>query len=145
MEILTTRPKKPLKDWKIVGKVAKVFNKEAKGYVIYLHEGASIILPTNERYGLALVQSNIVFQMFLHPGKKHSIEIAVTDLEGVKRRLKFCPCKEIVKNPLHARIPNQSFKTGVWTNLSICSNSFFLECFPGRTFRSIDLIYISGE
>ena len=54
-EPLFRTPKKPLKDWKINGKVAKVFNKEAKGYVIYLGDNASIILPTNERYGLALV------------------------------------------------------------------------------------------
>ena len=40
VEILTTRPKFPLADWKITGKAVKVFSKEVKGYVIYLHEGA---------------------------------------------------------------------------------------------------------
>jgi len=74
------------------------------------------------------------------------IEIAVTDVEKVKRRLIFHSGsgKGIVTNPLHARIPIAKFKTDIWLNLSIDVFAFSHYCFKGANIKSVDLINLTS-
>lgn len=63
-----------------------------------------------------------------------------------KRRLIFhSGAKEIVTNPLHARIPINQFKRNVWVNLSIDVVAFAHSCFKGTNIRSIDLIIVTAS
>ena len=101
--------------------------------------------PDDNKIGLALVQQFLVFQIFLTPGQNLHIEIAVTDSQNVKRRIIFHDgAKEIVSNPLHARIPVNQFARNMWINLSIDVFAFSSFCFKGVTMRSIDQIKLAG-
>ena len=53
--------------------------------------------------------------------------------------------KEIVANPLHARIPITNFKRNVWANISIDINAFAHHCFKGMNIRSIDFIMVTAS
>ena len=53
--------------------------------------------------------------------------------------------KEIVANPLHARIPITCFKRNAWVNLSIDIFAFAHYCFKGVNIRSIDLIMVTAN
>ena len=67
------------------------------------------------------------------------IEIALTDAQNIKRRIIFHDgAKDIVTNPLHARIPITSFGRNKWLNLSIDLFAFNSVCFKGITMRSVD-------
>ena len=62
-------------------------------------------------------------------------------MKETKRRLIFhSGAKDIVVNPLHARIPLNSFIRNHWMNISIDVAAFAGECFKGKVFRSIDFI-----
>lgn len=103
-------------------------------------------IPANDKQQLGIVQSFIVFQIFVFMPKSLSIEIAISDTSKTKRRLMFSAAsKEIVINPLHSRIPLLNVPIGVWINLSIDVLSFVAECFKSQTFRSIDFISVSAS
>jgi hypothetical protein len=53
--------------------------------------------------------------------------------------------KEVIINPLHCRVPLPSLPMNKWINLSIDVLSFVSECFKSQTFRSIDLISLTGS
>jgi hypothetical protein len=62
-----------------------------------------------------------------------------------RRRIMFTNgAKEIVMNPLHARIPIHTFKRGNWVNLCIDVVGFSNFCFKGSTFRSIELVKLQA-
>lgn len=76
------------------------------------------------------------------------MEIVITDVEKVKRRLIFhsgMNKTSIVLNPLHARIPINEFKKDVWLNLSIDVFAFAHYCFKGINVKSIDLINMTSS
>jgi hypothetical protein len=103
-------------------------------------------IPANDKQQLGIVQSFIVFQIFVFMPKSLSIEIAISDTSKTKRRLMFSAAsKDIVINPLHSRIPLLNVPVGVWVNLSIDVLSFVAECFKSQTFRSIDFISLSAS
>lgn len=69
----------------------------------------------------------------------------MTDSQGLKRRIIFHDgAKEIVTNPLHARVPVTPFFRNVWLNLSIDVFAFNSFCFKGVTMRSLDQIILGG-
>jgi hypothetical protein len=103
-------------------------------------------IPENEKQSLGIVQSYIVFQIYVFSPKSFSIEIAISDTSRTKRRLMFSTnSKDVVINPLHCRIPILHFPIGEWVNLSIDVLSFVSDCFKSQTFRSIDNILISAN
>jgi len=53
--------------------------------------------------------------------------------------------KEIVINPLHARIPSNCFRQNTWVNLMIDVWAFAEHCFKGVNIRSLDFIKIGGQ
>jgi hypothetical protein len=89
-----------------------------------------------------------VFQIFIPSGKPLHIEIAVTDQDKTRRRLIFHSGSAkagIVLNPLHARIPINSFGRDQWLNLSIDVYAFVHFCFRGVDIKSIDLIQLTSH
>lgn len=90
-----------------------------------------------------MLQPFLVFQIFIPDGKPLHIEIAFSDDQKIKRRLIFhsgTSSKGIAINPLHARIPIQSFVRKQWANISIDVFAFAHYCFKGVNVKAIELI-----
>ena len=148
LEVFSPAAKNPLDKWKTSGVVSKQYDKAVKGYIVSLESAsAKMQLPRDEKKTpLGIVQPFLVFQIFLPPGKTFQIELAVSDSAKQRRRLMFTPGpKDLVLNPLHARIPNAFVQNNTWLNLCIDVPSIFHECFKGSVFRSIDLIALSAS
>lgn len=64
----------------------KEYDKLIKGYVNILNVGgiSKMQIPTTEKQYLGIVQSYIVFQLYLFSPKSFSIEIAISDTSKVK-------------------------------------------------------------
>ena len=128
--------------------MSKEYENQLKSYIHTLNAGglSKMQIPPNDKISLGLMQSNLVFQMFLLSPKSFTIEIAITDTQGVKRRLLFSSCsKELVINAYHCRIPLINFPQNVWVNMSIDVLSFVSECFKAQSFRAIDYICLSAS
>lgn len=81
--------------------------------------------------------------MYLPSDSKNlfKIELVVTDVNKVKRRLIFhTGGSDIVLNQFHARIPTTCFKRDCWMNMSLDVFAFAHYCFKGIQVKSIDLI-----
>jgi hypothetical protein len=134
--------------WKYGGKIAKEYDKDVKGYINILNTAgvSKMQIPTSDKQSLGIVQSYIVFQIYLFSPKGFNIEITISDTSKTKRRLIFSTSgRDIVINPLHCRIPILNIPIGAWINLSIDVLSFVSECFKNQTFRSIDFISITAS
>ena len=131
-----------------MGKMSKEYDNQLKGYIHILNAGglSKMQIPPNDKISLGLMQGTLVFQMFLASPKSFTIEVAITDTQGVKRRLLFSSCsKELVINQYHCRIPLINFPLNIWVNLSIDILSFVSECFKAQSFRAIDYICLSAN
>ena len=124
--------------------------------VFILGEQTKIQLPADEKtQHLGLVQQFICFQILIQ-SSNILFEIALTDSAKVsyfqslkflqtKRRLIFHHgAKELVANPLHARVPVTQFRRNQWLNLTIDVFAFAESCFKGVNVRSIDFIKVAG-
>jgi len=79
-------------------------------------------------------------------GKNFHFEVGITDSQKTKRRLIFhSGAKEMVINPLHARIPISEFSRNTWLNLSIDVFSFAQYCFKGALIRSLDFLCVTAS
>ncbi len=148
VEVFATSGKNPLQNWKVTGtNLQKVFDKAIKGNIYILEGQSKMQLPKDEKKDiLGLIQPFLVFQLFIPAGKNIHIEVGITDNKKTKRRLIFhSGAKEIVANPLHARVPIHAFKRNSWMNLSIDISAFAHACFKGIIIRSIDAIVVTAS
>eukprot|EP00357_Protocruzia_adherens_P010546 CAMPEP_0114973092 /NCGR_PEP_ID=MMETSP0216-20121206/764_1 /TAXON_ID=223996 /ORGANISM="Protocruzia adherens, Strain Boccale" /LENGTH=867 /DNA_ID=CAMNT_0002333549 /DNA_START=217 /DNA_END=2820 /DNA_ORIENTATION=- len=147
VEILTSQSKEAFSSWKVSKTIPRVFEKTVKGYIFNMDAGAvKAQLPKEDKKDLALVQSFLVFQIFVPTGKQLSIELAITDSSKTRRRLMFSTgTKDVVINPLHSRIPINNLKRGIWLNFCIDIISFVNGLFTGNNFRSLDHITLSNS
>ncbi|KAM9483374.1 protein CFAP20DC [Clarias gariepinus] len=150
VEVFSAQGKDPVAKWKISGQssVIKMFDKEIKGF-LYSLEGSSqthrMQLPKDGKTALGLIQTFLVLQVNIPPGKDFSTELLVTDQQHLKRRLYLSTIhKEFSATPLHARIPLICLQRNIWCNLCIDLGSFTAELFKGATFLSLDGIVISA-
>lgn len=128
--------------------MSKEYDNQLKGYIHILNAGglSKMQIPPSDKISLGLMQGTLVFQMFLASPKSFTIEVAITDTQGVKRRLLFSSCsKELVINQYHCRIPLINFPLNIWVNVSIDILSFVSECFKAQSFRAIDYICLSAN
>lgn len=140
--------KELVKQWKFIGKNAKIYDNELRSYIHILNVGAlsKMQIPTNEKTSLNLMHGYLTFQIFLNTTKSFTIEIAISDTNNGKKRILLSACsKEFVKNQLHCRIPIINIPTGIWINFSVDILSFVGECFKGQSFRAIDSICLSAD
>jgi hypothetical protein len=142
-EILDTHNKSDLKSCLFHGKVDYLYDSRCKSYILSLNNG-SLTIPKSVRETLELVRPFVLFEVFFYPGKLLTIEFTTTDSSSTKRRLMFTQTKELIRNVLHARIPNTMIRKNAWIHLSFDLNSLFSLCFPMHSFRSVDSIFISG-
>ena len=142
-EIMNTHNKSGIKGCLLQGKTEFVYDHHCKGYLLNLNTG-SITIPRSSKETLEVVRPYLVLQVFIFPGKLLTIELTTTDSESIKRRLIFTQGKQVIKNAMHARLPNSAFSRNVWVNLCIDMSSIFTLCFPSLSFRSLDMIFISG-
>lgn len=111
-EIFSSQNKKSLLSCLFHGKVDHSFDQTCKGYVISLN-AANLKTPRNSRDSLQVVHPFVVFQLFIQKNKPFTFELVTADSQGVKRRLIFTHGRQIIKNPLHARIPHTNIERGV--------------------------------
>ncbi len=136
------------KNWKFSGKILNEYDQIVKTYVTQLITGGAskMLTPKSDKESLGIVQSYIVFQIYIFSLKSFGIEISISDTSKTKRRIMFSTSsKEVIINPLHCRVPLPSLPMNKWINLSIDVLSFVSECFKSQTFRSIDLISLTGS
>ena len=143
IEILTTHNRKNLSAWKFHGPVMMGFDENTKGYVLDCN-GGTMQIPNKQTGSLKLIRPFLLFQVYLYPGKLLSIELAVTDSQGSKRRIMLTQCKNVVINMMHSRLPNAFIEKNSWMHLYVNVQSLFSLCFPASTFRSIDSISLSA-
>lgn len=120
-----------------------VYHPSAKSYVLALEtHAAKVILPAGEK-PLALITPFLNLQIFILPNKPFTLELTTTDIANTKRRLVFSAAvKANTVSLMHARILNDQFPRGIWTNLCIDVVGFMGRCFPSATFRSVDEVTI---
>lgn len=142
-ELLTTQNRKMLDSWQIQGRVSFVFDENCKGYLLDMNNG-SIACPKNNRESLKLIRPMIMMQVYFYPGKLFTLELIASDSEGTKRRIILTHGKNVVRNLMHARLPNHCIERNTWLHLYINIISLFSISFPTRTFRSLEGIYLSA-
>ncbi|XP_076607536.1 protein CFAP20DC isoform X1 [Chaetodon auriga] len=145
VEIFSGQGKDPVAKWKLSGgpsSIHKEYNKEVKGFV-YCLEGSSqtikMQIPENGKMSLGLLQRFLVLQVNIPQCKDFSVELVITDVEHLKRRLHLSTVhKELSSTLLHAKIPFVGLKRNIWSALCIDLVSFTSELFKG--FLTLDVI-----
>ncbi|XP_059186019.1 uncharacterized protein C3orf67 homolog isoform X2 [Centropristis striata] len=138
VEVFSGQGKDPVAKWKLCGgpsAIHKEYNKEVKGFV-YCLEGSSqtvkMQMPENGKMSLGLLQRFLVLQVNIPQCKDFSVELAITDLEHLKRRLHLSTVhKELSATHLHAKIPFVGLKRNIWSTLCIDLVSFTGELLKG--------------
>ena len=150
IELFNIQDKKLFSKWGFTGKHSKVYDAHLRNYQMVLSTGnlSKMEIPkssyNNKNKSLFLLQSYIVFQLYLFTSKQLTIEIAISDTENTKRRLIFSSNNnDLTINQLHCRIPILKFPIGRWVNFSIDILSFVSKCYKNLTFRSVDYISLS--
>ncbi|XP_041817858.1 uncharacterized protein C3orf67 homolog isoform X2 [Chelmon rostratus] len=145
VEVFSGQGKDPVAKWKLCGgpsSIHKEYNKEVKGFV-YCLEGSSqtikMQMPENGKMSLGLLQRFLVLQVNIPQCKDFSVELVITDVEHLKRRLHLSTVhKEVSATLLHAKIPFVGLKRNIWSALCIDLVSFTGELFKG--FLTLDVI-----
>ena len=127
----------------IIGKTSFEFDDNCKSYLLDLNS-SSLIIPKSSKEPLRLVRQYLLLQIFFYPSKQFTLELETSDSEGIKRRIIITQTKYIIRNIMHARLPNTSIERNIWLNLYINIFSLFSMCFPMRTFRSLDAIFLNA-
>jgi len=73
--------KELVKKWKFLGKNKKEYDQTVKGYVntLLIARVSKMQIPSNEKLNLGIVQSYIVFQIYLFSSNTVNIEIVISD------------------------------------------------------------------
>ncbi|KAM6980722.1 protein CFAP20DC [Aplochiton taeniatus] len=152
VEIFSAQGKDPVAKWKLCGAqpgIKKEFDKEVRGFVYCLEGNSQTIrmqMPKNGKTPLGLVQRFLVLQVNVPQSKDFSIELLLTDLGHLKRRLYLSTVhKEFSATPLHARIPFIGLKREMWSNVCIDLVSFTGELFKGAGYLTLDGITVCAS
>ncbi|XP_053171503.1 uncharacterized protein C3orf67 homolog [Scomber japonicus] len=145
VEIFSGQGKDPVAKWKLCGgpsAIHKEYNKEIKGFV-YCLEGSSqtvkMQMPENGKMSLGLLQRFLVLQVKIPQFKDFSIELVITDLGHLKRRLYLSTVhKELSATLWHAKIPLVGLKRNIWSTMCIDLVSFTGELFKDTSFLTLD-------
>ncbi|XP_038124443.1 uncharacterized protein C3orf67 homolog isoform X2 [Cyprinodon tularosa] len=128
----------PVAKWKLCGgpsAIHKEYNKEVKGFVYCLKGSSHTVkmqMPENAKMSLGLIQPFLVLQVNVPERCDFSIELVITDLEHLKRRIYFSTVhKEISATLLHAKIPFTELKRNTWSTVCIDLVSIAGELFKG--------------
>ena len=153
LELYNPNSKELLSNWEFKGKIQKTFDKELKCYTHTLDIGrlSKMSFPKSKSTSLNIVQTYIVFQIYLYTTKNFFIEIDFTDTENIKNRFLFSTNLRTAKeNFFTSVIPIIELPIGKWINLSIDVLSFINSNISNhfknkKIFKKIDYISISGS
>jgi hypothetical protein len=148
LELYNPNSKELLSNWEFKGKITKTFDKDLKCYTHTLDIGrlSKMSFPKS-KCSLNIVQTYIVFQLYLYSTKNFFIEIDFTDTNNIKSRFLFSTnLKILTVNFFTSVIPIIQLPIGNWINLSIDILSFINSNFKNKkTFKKIDFISVSGS
>ena len=153
LELYNPNSKELLSNWEFKGKIQKTFDKELKCYTHTLDIGrlSKMSFPKSKSTSLNIVQTYIVFQIYLYTTKNFFIEIDFTDTENIKNRFLFSTNLRTAKeNFFTSVIPIIELPIGKWINLSIDVLSFINSNISNhfknkKIFKKIDYVSISGS
>ncbi|XP_057702927.1 uncharacterized protein C3orf67 homolog isoform X2 [Corythoichthys intestinalis] len=145
VEVFSGQGKDPVAKWKLYGgqsSIRKEYDKGVKGFV-YCLEGSSksvkMHLPENGKMSLGLLQRFLAIQVNIPEGKDFSMELVITDVGHLKRRLYLSTVhKELSATLWHAKLPLAGVKRNIWTTLFVDLVSFTGELFKATGFLSLD-------
>lgn len=108
-------------------------------------QNAKIVLPAVDQKELSLHQKFLVLHIFLPVGTPWSMELGITDINGIKRRINFTTVqgKSEVKF-FSVRYPLDNLERGNWLFLAFNLYSF-MDIFKGQVYRSLDHITIGSN
>ncbi|XP_061687979.1 uncharacterized protein C3orf67 homolog isoform X2 [Syngnathoides biaculeatus] len=145
VEVFSGQGKDPVSKWKLCGgqsAIRKEFDKEVKGYVYCLEGNSKTVkmqMPENVKMSLGLLQRFLALQVNIPQGKDFSIELVITDVGHLKRRLYLSTVhKELSATLWHAKLPMAGVKRNIWTTLFVDLVSFTGELFKAARFLSLD-------
>lgn len=89
--------------WKYTGKITKEFDSNTKGFLNHLQSSGTskMQIPQSDRSSLGLVQSYLVFQVFLFSSKLFIIEIGISDTSKVNNKIKIKIKKNLDKKKIN--------------------------------------------
>ncbi len=122
------------------------FDKEVKSYILEM-EGQTnkMILPASDQRQLALHQKYLVLHIYIPIGSPWSMELGITDINGIKRRINFTTAQG--KNEVKffsVRYPLDNLERGTWLFLAFNTYSF-IDAFKSQVYRSLDHITICSN
>ncbi|XP_077430120.1 protein CFAP20DC isoform X2 [Vanacampus margaritifer] len=145
VEVFSGQGKDPVAKWKLFGgqsAIRKEYDKEVKGFVYCLEGNSKTVkmqLPENGKMSLGLLQRFLAIQVNIPQGKDFSIELVITDVGHLKRRLYLSTVhKELSATLWHAKLPLSGVKRNIWTMLFVDLVSFTGELFKAAEFLSLD-------
>lgn len=148
IELFNPNNKDLVSNWKFIGKNYKSYDNllRCSSYVLGSGGLSRMQLPNKPKDNLGIIQSYLVFQLYLFSPNQFTIEIAILDTKNTKRRLIFATrLRELSSNYFSSLIPMIDLPLGIWINLSIDVLSFVCDCFKFLTFKSIDSICLSAN
>ncbi|KAF3856242.1 hypothetical protein F7725_016965, partial [Dissostichus mawsoni] len=152
VEIFSGQGKDPVAKWKLCGGpsfIHKEYNKEVRGFVYCLKGSSQTVkmqMPENGKMSLGLLQRFLVLQVHIEQCKDFSIELLITDLEHLKRRLYLSTVhKELSATHLHAKIPLVGLKRSVVSIFCILDMFYSRSSFRYWSTLCIDLISFTSE
>ncbi|XP_061905025.1 uncharacterized protein C3orf67 homolog isoform X4 [Entelurus aequoreus] len=145
VEVFSGQGKDPVARWKLFGgqsSIQKEYDKEVKGFVYCLDGSCKSVkmqMPGNGKMTLGLLQRFLAIQVKIPPDKDFSMELVVTDVGHLKRRLYLSTVhKDLSATLWHAKIPLSGVKRNIWTTLFVDLGSFTRELFKAAGFLSLD-------
>jgi hypothetical protein len=96
--------------WEFSENIKRAYDKSLNGYAIILKHNSVMKAPKDRNAQLYLIQPFLVFQVMVLDKRYFSVELILTDMNGIKRRLYFHAgthiheCASINVQPLHSRI-----------------------------------------
>ncbi|XP_054640897.1 uncharacterized protein C3orf67 homolog [Dunckerocampus dactyliophorus] len=145
VEVFSGQGKDPVAKWKLCGgqsAIRKEYDKELKGFVYRLDGSSKTVkmqMPENGKMSLGLLQRFLAIQVNIPPDKDFSVELLITDVGHLKRRLYLSTVhKDLSATLWHAKIPLAGVKRNIWTTLFVDLVSFTGELFKAAAFLSLD-------
>ncbi|XP_077387162.1 protein CFAP20DC isoform X2 [Festucalex cinctus] len=145
VEVFSGQGKDPVEKWRLFGgqsAIRKEYDKEVKGFIYCLEGNSKTVkmqLPKNGKMSLGLLQRFLAIQVNIPQGKDFSIELVITDVGHLKRRLYLSTVhKELSATLWHAKLPLAGVKRNIWTMLFVDLVSFTGELFKAAEFLSLD-------
>ena len=105
-----------------------------------------IALPRDEKQSLYVIQKYLILQLFCPLGQSFSLDIAVLDTNGQKRRILMSTSyREISVTAFHVKVPLSILQRGAWLNLCLDLPSFVSESFKGHSFHALESVTVCAN